>query len=118
MARWPPSTGLCEHAGVCVGRPRLTVEEGVVGDPETTTDQNQTGDATSEALWRRTAAAAEAGGAAGELVLDALPGFLGVGGGHGGGEWASAWVRGCECGDGGDGEAKATRWLCSCRLDW
>jgi hypothetical protein len=60
----------------------VDVEQGVVRQPEPAAEQHQACDAAGGAFRGAAARAAEARGAAGQLILDALPGFLGIGCGH------------------------------------
>ena len=76
-----------------------TVEQRIVRQPDAAAEQDEASESSEGALgWSAAAAAAELLGPAGEFVLDALPGFLGVGGRHGGG-----WIRWIGW-DGDDGE--------------
>lgn len=66
---------------------RLTVEQGVVGHPYSTTDEYQPSDSSKDTLrWSAAARAAESSASSCEFILDARPGFLWIRCRHVGGE--------------------------------
>jgi hypothetical protein len=62
-----------------------TVEQRIVGGPDTSTDQDQSSESSEETFWRATSASTHSRGPSSEFVLNASPRFLGVWSSHYGG---------------------------------
>jgi hypothetical protein len=81
-----------------------TVEQRIVGNPDTSTDQYQSSDSAKETFrWTTTSGAAESRSSFCELLLDLCPRFLRVGGRHDSGVCLSVGVALCGGAGGDDG---------------
>jgi hypothetical protein len=72
-------------------RESRTVEQRIVGYPDTASNQDQSSNATKETFWRATSGSSESRGSFREFVLDACPRFFGVRSRHYGGNAVASW---------------------------